>query len=223
MDSLPFTLTDDGRFHIDAYPEAVKAVGLTGDHAERLAHLLLHTQDLTFAHDCVATLQITPDKLRVVREALWRAGVIAWSKCFSKSHAGRFRLTRDEIYDEGIPRDVFAYFIALRNKHFAHDENAFAQAVPGAVIGPPGGEQKVLDVLCLRMHVATASADADINNFGLLVETALQWVSAEYDMVVNTIRDDLEQCTYEELLALPSMVVHPPNAEDAASRRTSRQ
>jgi hypothetical protein len=95
--------------------------------------------------------------------------------------------------------------------------------VPGAVIGPPDGGRKVLDVLCLGMQGATASVDADFNNFGLLVENALEWVNAECDTQLNNIRDDLAKCTYEQLLALPTMVVQPPNVQDAATRRTRPQ
>lgn len=212
----------DGQFAIGHYPVGSKLAAVQGEDGERLAHLMLHRQDLTFALECCLTLSNDSTLTSVVRQALWRSAIVAWAKCFSKSHAGRFQLERDKIYPTGVAHDVYDFFRKLRNKHIAHDENPFAQAHPGAVIAPPGSDRKVLQVLCFTMLLDTESGGTDLENLGLLVETALNWVTTEYDVLCARVAEALETRDYAELDAMPGMTINPPKAGDVGTRRTAR-
>ncbi|MFG1784623.1 hypothetical protein ACGFIU_19470 [Rhodococcus oryzae] len=199
---------------------AAKVGKLTGDAAERLADLAIHRADLTFAKQCIQALDALPAEPQIVRDALYRSAVVAWAKCFASSDAGRFKLKRPEIYPQGLPSDTANYFYRLRNKHIAHDDSPFSQAVPIAFIAKPGAGRKVIEVGAVSM-----TANIDTNGFGLsnlnqLVEDALKWVAAENNKVGEAIREDLELRDYAELMALQDVSVTPPNASDVATTRT---
>lgn len=216
LDGMRF---EDGRLQFEGFSTAIKLAQIEGEDAERLSHLLLHREDLAFAHQCTTTLQLPEIEVPVVRQALWRSAIVAWSKCFGTSHAGRFRLLKKDIYPTPEADVVFRHFKALRDKHIAHDENAFAQAKPGVVIGPEAGEKKILQAVCFGMFAQTENGGTDLQNLHHLIEDAMKWVLIEIDTVGDKIADTLENWDYARLLALPDMSITPPNPADVAKRR----
>lgn len=210
---------EDGRIQVEGFPTAVKLAQIEGEDAKRLSHLLLHRQDLEFAHQCATALQLPEIQVPVIRQALWRSAIVAWSKCFGTSHAGRFRLLKEDIYPAPEADAVFRHFKALRDKHIAHDENAFAQAKPGVVIGPEDGEKKILQAVCFGMFVQTENGGTDLENLQHLIGDAMKWVLNEVDTVGDKIAATLEHWDYQRLLALPDVQFKPPNVTDVGKRR----
>ena len=213
---MHITRTHHG-LHVEGFPEAVKLAQLSDRRARRLAHLQLHREDLDFALRCVRSLRDNADHPPLVRDALFRSALVTWSKCFGRNEA-RSSLPADKIYAAGPPRDVYRYYTALRNKHVVHDDNPFAQSVAGAVIGPAGTEPMVLEIVCLSATVGM-NGDVDVTNLGLLVETALEWVTAQFDNLADSIRAELEASDHEQLMGLPDVALDNPGLRDVADRR----
>ena len=78
----------------------------------------------------------------LVRQGLWRSAVEHCMKCFSSSEA-RSKLNPKKVF-KGDPEalEIHEYFRNLRNKHIAHDENAYSQCIPGAVLNAPNRLRK---------------------------------------------------------------------------------
>ncbi len=203
-------------FHVEGFPEAVKVVGLKGANAKRIAHLVLHFGDLSFAEACLGTL--ATGQVEPIRSALWNAAVIHYMKCFGQSKA-RFRLHPDAIYSGNtIALEAFKFFKDMRNKHIVHDENAFSQALPGAIINRQNSSYKIAKIV-------TFSARADIlgqenfTNLRLLIEGAKAWVIQEYDNLCDLLTKELEGKSHQELLALSDMVYSKPEVKDVSTTR----
>jgi hypothetical protein len=107
---------------------------IEGQQAKRFADLTLHRSDLQFAGSCLAELMNVPPDQTVIREALWRSAIVYFIKCFGES--ARFRLSIARIFKPEGPGAmiVFDHFRQLRNKHFIHDENSYAQSIPAAFL-----------------------------------------------------------------------------------------
>ncbi|MEU4412746.1 hypothetical protein [Nocardia salmonicida] len=211
MDSVPFSLVD-GRIHIDAYSDAVKFVQLsTADtdvrDAAAMAH---HIDDLQHAHQAVVRLSTFPEDPKVVREALWRSAIVTYWKVFdhaSKRHKRKLR--PEEVYEPGLPQEVFAHFKRLRHEVVAHNApGPFLSNIVGAVIGP-SEDLKVERVLQLHMAPVHIEESA-VTNLGLLVENALNWAINELDRVHDEIADRLRRRPYQALVDLPSATIDKP-------------
>jgi len=90
MEHLRISQTDLG-LHIEGFPDAVKVIRVDGPHAKRLADLALHESDLEFAADCVEAINHAPEEPLVLRQALWRAAIVHFMKCFGGG--ARFQLS----------------------------------------------------------------------------------------------------------------------------------
>jgi len=121
--------------HIEGCPDAVKVIAVEGWRSKRLADLALHKDDLEFADSCLDAINVSPEEPFVIREALWRSAIVHFMKCFGDSGA-RFQLSSVKILNGELPEVsmAFEYFKDLRNKHFVHDENSYAQSLPGAIL-----------------------------------------------------------------------------------------
>src|SRR6185437_7462149 len=137
-----------------------------------------------------------------IAEALWRSAIAQYFKCFGGSSGRSTRLVPDTIFQPGLPLDVHNYFKHLRNKHFIHDENAWSQATPMAVLGPDGREKKIEEVLCVAIIGGTRN-DENIGNLRLLVANAISWVESQVDSLSEEIRSRLETEDYSVLFNQP--------------------
>ncbi len=88
-------------------------------------------------------------------ETLWQCAVIHYCKCFGRQGQMRARLLCDEILPAGMPREIHKYFIALRNKHLVHDENAWTQATPMAIVAAASKNRKVEEIVCANITAIT--------------------------------------------------------------------
>lgn len=142
MEHLKISKTDTG-IHIDGFPDAVNIIQIKGPRSKRLADLDLHKGDMEFAAQCLEAINQVPDKPWVIKQALWRSAIIHFIKCFGNSEP-RSQLSADKIYmGNASALDVYNFFKVLRNKHFIHDENSYAQSIPGAILNNGGKSYKV--------------------------------------------------------------------------------
>ena len=216
MQNLKIGLVDK-QFHIDGFPLAARVIEIKGQQGMNLAHLSLHVDDLEFALECLR--EVDKSTSAVTREALWRSAVISYAKCFG-SNARRKQLASEKVF-KGTPAEArlaHNYFKSLRNKHFAHDENAFGQALPAAIINPDGAERKVEKVVCLGAFALTLE-QGNGTNLWLLIETALAWLRAQFDALAEQIRLDLERTPHRELLCAPIIKYVVPGPDDVANPR----
>ena len=136
--------------HIEGAPNAVKLVALEGKQAERLGHLALHRSDLQFVLECLGQINETGNE--ILREAAWRSAVVAFVKCFVGG-SRRSRLDENSVYSgNALAQSSFEYTKNLRNKHLVHDENAYHQCHPGAIINAPGIVPKVDNIMTVAIR-----------------------------------------------------------------------
>jgi hypothetical protein len=135
-----FPLTQRGaELHVEGFELAAKLIRIDGVDARRLSDLCLHRNDLMFADECLAAINHVPEDPPVLRAALWSSAIVHYTKCFGRSNA-RERLNPQEVYAHEPPEAVesFQFFLALRDKHVVHDDNACAQSTPCAVLNKVG-------------------------------------------------------------------------------------
>lgn len=202
MQRFPITLVD-GQFQIGGFPDAAKVIAvspLLEDLARQYADMVLHHSDLKFAQECLTALSSPRVTEPLVAEAVWQCAVIHYCKCFGKQGETRARLPYSEILDAGMPHEIHEYFRFLRNKHIAHDENAWTQATPMAIVAAAGKKRKIEEVVCTNITARTREV-TNINNLNLLVAHALSWVESRIDDLSEEIKAELEKLPYEVLLA----------------------
>jgi hypothetical protein len=218
---FPITLVD-GKFHVGGFPDAVKVIAvspLVEQLSRQYADVVLHHSDLKFAQECLEALPTSQAATPLAAEALWQCAVIHYCKCFGKQGKMRERLLYPDILPAGLPQEIHEYFMLLRNKHLAHDENAWTQATPMAVLAAAGKSQKIEEVLCSNITAVTREP-ININNLNLLIARALSWVERRIDDLCAEIKAELETHPYEVLLAQPEPEpYYAARAEDVSKPR----
>lgn len=209
----------DGRLHVEGFPDAVKLIRLDDAKARRISDLFLHKHDLEFADQCLEEINKIPSDSPILREALWRCAIVHFAKCFGNS-AARFQLSREKIYKGEPPeaRQAFDYFQNLRDKHVVHDQNAYSQSIPGAVLNKGEKSYKIEKILCLGAHVNTLE-QGNYGNLTLLIKKALEWVIVEFDKCCELVTKDLEARPYEELLKREAAKYRAPTVEEISTNR----
>ena len=133
MESYNVSKPNESGFRIDGFPDAVKVIAISGEKAREAADLTSHRSDLNFAAESAEEARQLFDGRALVRQALWRCAVFHYFKCFATG--ARSPLSKHAIYDnDAMAMEMFEYFLDLRNKHLAHDVNAYVQCIPGAVL-----------------------------------------------------------------------------------------
>ncbi len=185
MEHFAISKTESG-LHIEGFPDAVKVVTINGPEAKRVADLSLHKEDLEFADACLDAINQMPENPVVAREALWRSAIVHFMKCFGSS--ARFQLSSAKIYKGEPPEALmaFEYFKDLRNKHFVHDENSYAQSIPGAVLNNGTRSHKIEKIVCFAAFGATLE-QGNYGNLKLLIGKARAWVVTEFDSLCERI------------------------------------
>jgi hypothetical protein len=217
MKRYTISKTETG-LHIEGFPDAVKVVVIDGREAKRLADLSLHKADLEFADACLDAINQAPEEPFVMREALWRSAIVHFFKCFG--NGARFQLTPEKIYQGEPPEALMAfnYFKTLRNKHLVHDENSYAQSIPGAVLNNGKKDYKVEKIVCFTAIKATLE-QGYYGNLKLLIQKARAWVVTEFDALCDSLTADLEKQSYDNLLARDAMTYRVPTVDEIPHAR----
>ena len=205
--------------HIEGFPDAVKVIAIEGPRSKRLADLALHKDDLEFADSCLDAINLSPEEPFVIREALWRSAIVHFMKCFGDSGA-RFQLSSAKIL-KGEPPEAamaFEYFKHLRNKHYIHDENSYAQSLPGAILNNETKSYKIEKIVCFAAIAGTLEQE-NFGNVKLLIQKSRSWVTAEFDQLCNTLTAELEREPYENLLKKESLTFRAPTNDEIHKNR----
>ena len=207
-------------FHIDGFPDAVKLVSLdevSPQRARELSQITSCRVDLVFARSCLDLLRTTQKPSSLVQAALWRGAIVYYCKCFAQRGPRRplpFTKILPFMRDTEVqPREIHKHFMALRNKHIVHDENAWLQVLTGAVIAPPGKGYNVEKVICTTFEGQTLDSGG-FGNLYLLIEHALAWVERRFDALCAEITAELEQLPRDTLLSQPALKYRAPEAKD---------
>ena len=218
VERFSVTKTDSG-FSIEGFPEAVKVIRIRGPEGKRLSDLALHRADLEFAAECLEAINHVPDEPSVLRQALWRAAIIHFMKCFGSSL--RFQLSAKKIYEgNSMALNAFSYFENLRNKHVVHDENAYAQSIPGAILNRSDKPYKIEKIVCFSAIAETLSQD-NYGNLHLLSQTAIAWVAKQFDRLCEAQTKDLEAKSYEDLHSQEAVTYTAPTLDQISKKRNA--
>ena len=217
---------NEGGFHVEGFPDAVKLISISDiapKHSRELADIASCRLDLVFAKACLDFLGTADNPSPVLRDALWRAAIIYYCKCFAQSGPRR-PLPYTKILPiipnlEAQPREIHKYFRGLRNKHIAHDENAWLQVLAGAVIASSGKAYNIEKVTCATFQGQTLD-DGNFGNLYLLIERALTWAESRFDALCDEVTEELEKLPRETLLDQPDLKYRAPEAKDVNSPRS---
>lgn len=218
MENFEITQRDTG-LHIEGFPDAAKVIHIDSPDAVRLSDLALHKIDLEFADRCLEAINLSPEEPSIIREALWRSAIVHFLKCFGNSKA-RFRLTSDEVLRGEPPeaKEAFKYFKSLRDKHLVHDENSYAQSIPGAVLNKGDKDYKIEKIVCFSASSVTLVSES-YGNLKLLIGRSLQWVTQEFDQLCENLTETLEKVPYTELVARADLTYKVPTLEELHRNR----
>ncbi|MEW8231486.1 MAG: hypothetical protein AB2745_14250 [Candidatus Thiodiazotropha endolucinida] len=217
MENIEFSQTKTG-INVEGFPGAVKVIAIEGNMAKRLADLSLHNADLEFSNECLDAINIAPQQPLVIRESLWRSAIIHYFKCFG--NGARFQLVAKKVY-KGEPTEameVFDYFKGLRNKHMVHDENSYAQSIPGAILNNGSKSYSIEKIMCFTAFGSTLE-QTNYSNLKLLVQKAQVWVVREFDILCGRLTAELEKQSYECLLARKEIKYRVPVVDDIGRKR----
>lgn len=207
--------------HIEGFPDAVKVLRIEGPRAKRLSDLALHKADLDFAESCLDAINLTAEEPYVIREALWRSSIVHVLKCFGDSGA-RFQLSAKKML-KGEPLEAmmaFDYFKGLRNKHLVHDENSYAQSIPGAILNKINKGYKIEKIVCFSAIAGTLSQE-NYSNLKLLIQKSRSWVITEFDKLCEALTKELEKEPYDKLFAKPSINYRVPKIDEIHKKRNT--
>lgn len=217
MESLKIHLTDSG-FHIEGFPDATKAIKLCGPKAQQLSELASHRNDLEIALASLEGINGVDPENALLRQSLWRSAVEHCMKCFSSSEA-RSKLNPKSVF-RGNPnaQEAYRYFRNLRNKHLAHDENAYSQCIPGAVLNGPHSPYKIAKIVCLSA-VADTLEQGNYGNLHKMVTETLSHIDARFESLCSNLTEELEARSYGELEAMEEMTYSKPELSDIGNSR----
>lgn len=218
MESYKVTQTGPTTLHVEGLPDTVKIVRLDDAKAFRFGDLALHRSDLAFALECLEAIEQHNGTL-LIQQALWQTAIVNYFKCFGDSRQ-RFRLNAPQVYKGQAPVafEVFETLKALRDKHIAHDENAFKQCVVGAAINDDSKAYKIERGLAGTYTHDILSSES-LSSFVLLVKRALDWVAIQVDECTTLITQELEQIPYEDLAAREAVSFVVPGMDDIGKPR----
>jgi hypothetical protein len=78
---------EEGRIHIDGYPNAERLAAMPGPIGKRIADLRLHQSDLIFCENAVTELAKIENASGVLARALWIAALVKFFSCFGSNKA----------------------------------------------------------------------------------------------------------------------------------------
>jgi hypothetical protein len=175
-------------------------------------------QILTLHIGSIEAINSAPKDPTIVRVALWRFAVNDFFKCFKRS-ASRKKLSADEVFQSDTEgRKIFKHYEDLRDKHIAHDENAYSQCMAGAILNKVNSKDGIAEIISPVFTTQTFDQSA-YSNIKLLCEKTISWVEVEYDKVAFKIKTELEQIPYQELLKQDMIVYRAPTPNEVSGNR----
>ena len=212
MEDLGFKQTKE-EIQIEGFPDAVKVVQIYGKEAKLLADFTLHLTDLRFAMECLEGINLVANESERLGQGLWHSAVVHFMKCFGKNKS-RVSLNYKKVYKgEKLGKEVFEKFRSLRNKHVVHDENAYTQSHPGAILNKKGCDHQIARVVC-GAFVAVTLDQGTYSNLHVSITHALKWVEEKIDDLCNRIALDLEAVPYDELFSRKQIDYSPPKIDE---------
>ena len=217
MESFQIILTGSG-FRINGFPDATKVIKLSGYKAQQLSELALHRSDLLVALACLEGINDVPPDSPLVQQGLWRSAVGHCMKCFSAS-AARSKLNPKKVFKgDSEALAIHEYFRNLRNKHIAHDANAYSQCLPGAVLNGPNAQYKIAKIVCFSA-VAETLDQVNYSNLHKMVTETLSHIEARFESLSSDLTSELEARSYEELDSIEEMTYSKPELDDIGKSR----
>ena len=116
--------------------------------------------------------------------------------------------------------EPYKYFDSLRNKHLVHDENSYAQCLPGAILNKKDMKHKIAKIVCLSITGETLAQD-NYSNLHLLIARALEWVVTQFDQLCNMLSVELELEQFETLLARQGITYSVPGVDEIHEARNT--
>jgi hypothetical protein len=215
-----------GAFYAEGFPDAVKLISISGlvpNQSRELTNLISHRLDLVFAKACLDFLSNTRNLSALLRDALWRGAIVHYGKCFAQRGSRRplpyTKILRVIPEAETQPREIHKYFLALRNKHVVHDDNAWLQVLAGAIVAAPDKDHNIEKITCTSFQGETLNG-VNFGNLYLLIQEALKWIERRFDTLCDDITKELEKLPRETLLSQPALTYRPPEAREADSMRS---
>jgi hypothetical protein len=188
-------------FHIEGFSDSVKVISICGKDAEKLSDFWLHRFDIRSAKECLEAINHTSENPRILREALWRSAVVFYFKCFGFNQS-RKRLLYKEVYkDNRQAQTIFIGLKSLRDKYLVHDENAYSQSFPGAILNKGNKSYKIDRVSCIAFLIETLNQE-NWNNLLMLTRLALKYIEEQLDKTCEILTKELETKTYDELIKM---------------------
>jgi len=217
MENLNIEHTKGKGFQLTDFPNAQKVVALHGTKSQQLADMAAHMHDLNEASRCLDFFEKSTDLFS--QSIFAKMAIILIMKCFSKNNARKYPLKIEEILSsdhEG--RKIFSYYKELRDKNIAHDDNAFYQCIPGAVINKEDAEYKIEKVVCFSAKGEVLDI-GDVHNLRLIIGHSIKFTEAQFDQLCDELTQELEARSHEELIKMPQLEYKKPIVEDMGKNR----
>lgn len=214
MNKLNVSVVDD-KMVLNDYPNARKFADISDvsiPDIKTLENLSLHVGDMIFAQTCLSKIVDGGDY--IVNEALFKFALINYGKCFGSDSRNKLSIKKILKLTDPTAIDVHRYMIDMRNKHVAHDDNAFAICQIVAVINREEVANKIDAVRDVRC-IAQPDLKAISQDLGLMIRYAIYWTTREMNNLSAKIKSDLEKWEIEDLLKLNDIIpLRTPDWED---------
>lgn len=209
-----------GKLEINGIPDATQLVKLPRELSKDIADLRLHNTDLEIASRSLEGINkaIRADIPEIV-DSLWRSAIIHFIKCFSGQRS-RNMLDPNIVFSTEPEQALhaFRYFKKLRNKHIAHDDNAYLQALTGLALNDGNKDYKIERVLCFTVLSDTMEND-NYGNLLLLINRTREYVDKQFALLCDEITLELDKWSYSDLLALGDLDFKPPEVDELGKTR----
>ncbi len=218
MENLNFELTEDKKLRLTDFPNAEKAIKLSGKRAQELADMALHMSDLYMAKEY---LQLSQGEAQssIQQIGLLNIAIISYLKCFGNNNARVTRLNIEHILPgDTLGYEIHGYFKDLRDKNIAHDDNALTQCLVGAVLNKIDAPYKIEKIVNMNMLGMMNTSEVDSNLSGL-IEKALEFSSKRYDELCVEITNELEALPYARLSEYETLNYRAPLVEEFGKSR----
>ena len=194
------------------------------EEAGKLADAASIFQDLGLVLDVLSRLrdlveEEEPDQIAV--QSYWTTALVTYVRCFTTGK----RVGLSESIFEGIQGheqpavEVHRHFKALRDKHIAHSVNPFEQVEIGAVLSPPGAQnRKVEGVATLSMRLISLDAEG-VDSLHELARIARQKTAVECQRLQDATQATAETLDLDELYEAATIRTTAPAPEKAAQPR----
>jgi hypothetical protein len=196
-----------GSAELDTSPDGAHCVRIEGTDAVRLSHLSMYRDDLTVARSCLDFLGGAASAPPLIRDALWRAAIVHYAKCFGTSRA-HFRLPVRRILPDPTALVAHQYFLDLRERYVVHDERRYGSVLPGAVIAAPDSAQSVDAVTCVSVFDETLTP-TNHRHLDDLVDSTRAWVEEQHGRVTERLLTQLRGLTREQLESMQPLSGRP--------------